>query len=90
MAKRKTAACQPKLLDYNNKEYFEYAGAAGGFIYKFGFPFTRGRILNEIEKDSGQYSDEKEIFDNEFESSLEKNLSFLENQLLNLSSPASS
>ncbi len=62
LKEEKTAACQPKLLDYNNKEYFEYAGAAGGFIDKFGFPFTRGRILNEIEKDSGQYNDEKEIF----------------------------
>lgn len=58
----KTAACQPKLLDYNNKEYFEYAGAAGGFIDKFGFPFTRGRILNKIEKDNEQYNDEKEVF----------------------------
>ncbi len=62
LADEKTAACQPKLLDYNNKEYFEYAGAAGGFIDKLGFPFNRGRILNEIEKDNGQYNDEKEIF----------------------------
>lgn len=62
LKEEKTAACQPKLLDYNHKEFFEYAGAAGGFIDKFGFPFTRGRILNEIEKDNGQYDGEKEVF----------------------------
>ncbi|MFC2104906.1 glycosyltransferase family 2 protein [Bacteroidota bacterium] len=56
------AACQPKIRSYHNKDYFEYAGAAGGFIDKFGYPFCRGRILNKIEKDSGQYNDEKDIF----------------------------
>lgn len=56
------AACQPKILSYHNKEYFEYAGASGGFIDKYGYPFCRGRILNEFEKDEGQYDDTKEIF----------------------------
>ena len=53
---------QPKLLDYKNKEYFEYAGAAGGFIDQYGYPFCRGRIFDTIEKDNGQYDDAREIF----------------------------
>ena len=53
---------QPKILDYKNKEYFEYAGAAGGFIDQFGYPYCRGRIFDTIEKDNGQYNDECEIF----------------------------
>jgi GT2 family glycosyltransferase len=53
---------QPKILDYKNKTYFEYAGAAGGFIDKFGYPFCRGRIFDTIEKDNGQYDDEQTIF----------------------------
>lgn len=53
---------QPKILDYKNKEYFEYAGAAGGFIDKYGYPFCRGRIFESIEKDINQYNDEREIF----------------------------
>ena len=57
-----TAIIQPKLLDYNNKKYFEYAGAAGGYIDKYGYPFCRGRIFNVIEKDNGQYNDPAEIF----------------------------
>lgn len=56
------AACQPKIKGYNNKNYFEYAGAAGGFIDKYGYPFCRGRILGNIEEDKGQYNDEREIF----------------------------
>ncbi len=56
------AACMPKIKSYKNKEFFEYAGASGGFIDKFGYPFCRGRILNVIEKDTGQYDDIKEIF----------------------------
>ena len=59
---RKTAIIQPKLLDYNKKDYFEYAGAAGGFIDKYGYPYCRGRIFNTIEKDQGQYNDTSEIF----------------------------
>lgn len=57
-----TAVVQPKILDFKNKEYFEYAGAAGGFIDKFGFPFCRGRIFDTIEKDNGQYDTDIEIF----------------------------
>ncbi len=56
------AAAQPKILDYKNKEYFEYAGAAGGFIDKYGYPYCRGRIFNTIEKDEGQYDGVTEIF----------------------------
>lgn len=56
------AACQPKILAYNNKEYFEYAGASGGYIDKYGFAFCRGRIVDELEKDNGQYNDSTEIF----------------------------
>lgn len=50
-----TSACQPKLLSQRNKEYFEYAGAAGGFIDRYGYPFCRGRIFEVVEKDEGQY-----------------------------------
>lgn len=56
------AACQPKILSYHQKDHFEYAGAAGGFIDKLGYPFCRGRIFETIEKDSGQYNDASEIF----------------------------
>ena len=58
----KTAIVMPKIKAYNNNNYFEYAGAAGGFIDKYGYPFCRGRILNKIEKDFGQYDQEVEIF----------------------------
>lgn len=58
----KTAILQPKILDFKNKQFFEYAGAAGGFIDKYGFPFCRGRIFDSLEKDSGQYDDNCEIF----------------------------
>lgn len=57
-----TAIIQPKILDYHHKAYFEYAGAAGGFIDKYGFPYCRGRIFNTIEKDLGQYNANSEIF----------------------------
>jgi hypothetical protein len=53
---------QPKILDYNNKNKFEYAGAAGGFIDYYGYPYCRGRIFNEIEEDNGQYDQNVEIF----------------------------
>lgn len=46
---------QPKILDFKNKEFFEYAGAAGGFIDRFGYPFARGRVFQELEKDENQY-----------------------------------
>lgn len=57
----KTAIIQPKLLDFKNKENFEYAGAAGGFLDKYGYPYCRGRIFETIEKDNGQYNDALEI-----------------------------
>ena len=56
------AAVQPKILDYKKPTHFEYAGAAGGFIDKFGYPYCRGRIFDNLEKDFGQYDDEIEIF----------------------------
>ena len=56
------SACQPKILVYNNKDSFEYAGASGGYIDNLGYPFTRGRIFDEIEPDNNQYDDVKEIF----------------------------
>ena len=58
----KTAIIQPKLLDFKRKEYFEYAGAAGGFIDKYGYPYCRGRIFETLEKDNGQYDHNREIF----------------------------
>jgi hypothetical protein len=58
----KTAIIQPKILDYKNKEYFEYAGAAGGYMDKYGYMFCRGRIFDTLEKDNGQYDDNCEIF----------------------------
>lgn len=57
-----TTIVQPKILDFKNKTHFEYAGAAGGFIDKFGYPFCRGRIFTTIEQDLGQYNDAIEIF----------------------------
>jgi len=57
-----TTIIQPKILDYKNKEYFEYAGAAGGFIDKYGYPFCRGRIFETVEKDNNQYDDTIQIF----------------------------
>ena len=57
-----TAIIQPKLLDFKKKTHFEYAGGAGGFIDKFGYPFCRGRIFDTIEEDLHQYDDEIEIF----------------------------
>lgn len=57
-----TAIIQPKILDYKKKTHFEYAGAAGGFIDKFGYPFCRGRIFDTIEEDKGQYNSNSQIF----------------------------
>lgn len=56
------AACMPKIKWYDRRNYFEYAGAAGGFIDKYGFPFCRGRILNVAEEDKGQYDKTTEVF----------------------------
>lgn len=56
------AACQPKIRSYFERTKFEYAGAAGGFIDKYGYPFCRGRLFQSIEEDLGQYDDAIEIF----------------------------
>ncbi|MBN1415902.1 MAG: glycosyltransferase family 2 protein [Bacteroidales bacterium] len=56
------AASMPKIRSYSQRQFFEYAGAAGGFIDLFGYPFCRGRILNSIEKDLGQYDAPAELF----------------------------
>jgi hypothetical protein len=61
-SEKQIAACQPKLLDYNNKTKFEYAGASGGFIDNLGYPFCRGRIFDSLEEDNGQYNDAIEVF----------------------------
>lgn len=56
------SAAQPKMLDYFQRDHFEYAGAAGGFIDNLGYPFCRGRIFSTLEKDSGQYDKTIEVF----------------------------
>ena len=58
----KIAACQPKVLSFKERRQFEYAGACGGFIDKFGYPFTRGRIFETCETDNGQYDNSTQIF----------------------------
>ncbi len=55
-------ACQPKILDYNAPHQFEYAGAAGGYLDRWGYPFCRGRLFDLLEDDQGQYDDAVEIF----------------------------
>ena len=57
-----TSIVQPKILDFKNKSKFEYAGAAGGFIDAYGYPFCRGRIFETLEEDKGQYNNSTEIF----------------------------
>lgn len=57
-----TAIIQPKILDFKNRSKFEYAGAAGGFIDKYGYPYCRGRIFSTLETDTKQYDDIAEIF----------------------------
>jgi GT2 family glycosyltransferase len=59
---KKIAAVQPKILSYEKPHLFEYAGAAGGFTDRFGYPFCRGRILNQMEADTGQYDKATPIF----------------------------
>lgn len=56
------AVCQPKIKMYAKKNLFEHAGASGGMMDKYGFPFCRGRIFDALEEDHGQYDDKKEIF----------------------------
>ncbi|WP_373523801.1 glycosyltransferase family 2 protein [Aquiflexum sp.] len=55
------AAIQPKILSYQNQEYFDYAGAGGGFVDSLGYPYCRGRIFSSIEKDTNQYDDPIEV-----------------------------
>ena len=59
---RDVASCQPKIRSFNRKEYFEYGGAAGGYIDKYGYTFCRGRIFEFVEKDEGQYDSQADIF----------------------------
>lgn len=56
------AAAQPKILSFDHKKYFEFAGAAGGLIDNLGYPYCRGRVFEDLEEDKGQYNDETEIF----------------------------
>jgi GT2 family glycosyltransferase len=58
----KTAIIQPKLLDFKDKKKFEYAGAGGGFIDLFGYPYCRGRVFDHLETDNGQFNDVSDIF----------------------------
>ncbi len=59
---RSIGAVQPKILSFHEPDKFEYAGASGGFIDKYGYPFCRGRIFQYLENDTGQYDDTREIF----------------------------
>lgn len=59
---QKIAACQPKIRSFHHRDEFEYAGGAGGYIDKYGYPFCRGRIFQSMEKDHGQYDDVVEVF----------------------------
>ena len=61
-ANEKIVAVQPKILSYNQRQEFEYAGAAGGYIDRYGYPFCRGRVFTTIEEDLGQYDDTREVF----------------------------
>ena len=60
--KQKVAVCAPKIREYHRRSFFEYAGAAGGYIDRYGFPFCRGRIFDHLEEDRGQYDDPARIF----------------------------
>src|SRR5690606_40280685 len=55
-------AAQPKILSFKKRDFFEYAGACGGWIDKLGYPFARGRVFTDCERDIGQYEDAAEIF----------------------------
>ena len=55
-------ACQPKILSFKNKTYFEYAGAGGGWLDAFGYPFARGRVFDVCEEDKGQYNSTQQVF----------------------------
>ena len=58
----RVAACTPKIKDYNKQSHFEYAGAAGGYLDKYGYPFCRGRIFDHLEEDRGQFDNATEVF----------------------------
>lgn len=62
MEDRDVAAVQPKLVQYQQRDHFEYAGGSGGFLDRFGYPFTRGRIFFTMEADHGQYDDARDVF----------------------------
>jgi GT2 family glycosyltransferase len=62
LSRPEVAAVAPKILSYAERDHFEYAGASGGFIDFLGYPFCRGRILNMVESDHGQYDDAREVF----------------------------
>ncbi|MCQ2329897.1 MAG: glycosyltransferase family 2 protein [Paludibacteraceae bacterium] len=59
---KECAACQPKVLADKRRTHFEYAGAAGGFIDRYGYPFCRGRVMDNVEEDHGQYDNDVEVF----------------------------
>ena len=61
-AHAEVAACQPKILSWHDKTRFEYAGAAGGFLDRYGYPFCRGRIMGVVEEDRGQYDTVASVF----------------------------
>ena len=58
---KETAVIQPKMKNFNNKDYFDYAGASGGFLDRYGYPYCNGRIYNKIEKDNNQYNEINKI-----------------------------
>jgi len=57
-----TGACMPKILSWDQRDTFEHAGAAGGFLDRYGYPFCRGRIFNSLEKDEGQFDSDSHVF----------------------------
>lgn len=59
---KQVAAVQPKILSYTNRDMFEHAGAGGGYMDQYGFPFCRGRVFSSIENDNGQYDDTRNVF----------------------------
>ena len=59
---KETAVIQPKMKNFNNKDYFDYAGASGGFLDRYGYPYCNGRIYDKIEKDNNQYNEINKIF----------------------------
>lgn len=56
------AGCQPKVRSFHNRQFFEHAGASGGFLDKWAYPFCRGRIFGEVEQDNGQYDTVTDVF----------------------------